>query len=299
LTYPNFKVLLIDDGSEGQESKKLTKEFGNLLWLGLSENKGFSGGHNAGLDYALQNEAEFVWLLNNDATVDKTALDTLIKNALRNNKIAALSAAVLDAVPETAINNDRTKLGTPSNIGGPQSSENKSNLQTPIMGLGVIDYCRGKTLLKKTTSLEPVECQWLAASNLLLRLRAIKECGGFDDRYFLYFEDVELSHKLRLAGWRCLFVPSTHINHIGGASTEEGLKHWRAYYYTRNRCLFFRTYASFPQRVSCFFFIWMHILRHCFSLSFKGESGKRQLQAELQGARDFLIGQFGPARHLQ
>ncbi len=275
LTYPNFKVLIIDNGSPQKESKTLAEGDPRLFWLGLDENKGFSGGHNAGLAYAMQNGADFVWLLNNDATVEANCLSKLIEIAESEKSVGAVNAAVLD----TVLNSDLSK--------------------TPVAGRGVIDYRRGKTLLKEAASqTDFVDCDWLAASNLLLRTEAIRQVGDFDERYFLYFEDVELCHRLRLSGWRCLHVSDAHITHVGGASTEESLQHWRSYYYTRNRCLFFKTYATLPQRLSSFFFIWMHVLRHCLSLTFKGAKGTKQLRAELKGMKDFVAGRFGPAMNL-
>jgi GT2 family glycosyltransferase len=276
LKYDNFKILLIDNGSLNEETKPLLQlDTERLLWLRLPENKGFSGGHNAGIKVALEHNADFIWLLNNDATVETDCLGKLIQIAQKEDRVGALNAAVLDVVP------------------GQNNNDPK-----PSKGQGVIDYRRGKTLLKAGPDAEFADCDWLAASNLLLRREAIEQTGAFDERYFLYFEDVELCHKLRLRGWRCLFVPGARITHVGGASTEDNLKHWRSYYYTRNRLLFFQTYANSTQRISSFFSIWMHLLRHCVSLSLKGKKGKKQLDAELQGARDFLAGRFGQASNL-
>ena len=275
LKYANFKVLLVDNGSSNEESKPLMQlDAKRLLWLRLPENRGFSGGHNAGIKMALENGAEFIWLLNNDATVEEDCLDKLVRIAQKQDHVGALNAAVLDTVPGSEASAATTR------------------------GQGVIDYRRGKTLLQAGPDKEFVDCEWLAASNLLLRRQAIEETGTFDERYFLYFEDVELCQKLRLRGWRCLFVPGARITHVGGASTEDNLKHWRSYYYTRNRLLFFQTYANLPQRLSSFFSIWMHLIRHCFSLSIKGEKGRKQLKAEIQGARDFLAGRFGQCSDL-
>ena len=60
---------------------------------------------------------------------------------------------------------------------------------------------------------------WLSGSCLLLRRSAFDSVDGFDPRYFMYFEDVDLGERLGLAGWRNVYVPSAEVVHVGGVST--------------------------------------------------------------------------------
>src|ERR1700678_3070960 len=106
LTYGNFKILLIDNGSLNEETKPLLQlDTERLLWLRLPENKGFSGGHNAGIEVAVENKADFIWLLNNDATVEEDCLEKLVQVAQKEERVGAINAAVLDAVPGDRSNN--------------------------------------------------------------------------------------------------------------------------------------------------------------------------------------------------
>jgi GT2 family glycosyltransferase len=264
MNYPNFNVLVIDNGTGNEDSKGLIKEFNKLFWTPLTDNEGFAGGCNAGISYGVQNGFKYIWLLNNDTTVESSTLSQLVEVSEQQHKVGAANAAILNTVTNTI-----------------------------EPGRGVIDFGQGKTKLKDSGNVDFVDCDWLAASNLLVSTEALKEVGAFDERYFLYFEDVELCHRLKLGGWKCLHVPKAHITHIGGASTEGELKHWRSYYYTRNRLLFFQTYADFAQRIAAFCSIWMHLIRHGISLPMKGEEGARQLQAEIAGAQDFIATRYG------
>src|SRR4029079_11601459 len=63
------------------------------------------------------------------------------------------------------------------------------------------------------------EAGWLSGSCLLLRRDAFDSVDGFDARYFMYFEDVDLGERLGAAGWRNVYVPSAEVVHVGGAST--------------------------------------------------------------------------------
>ncbi|MBU4214649.1 MAG: glycosyltransferase family 2 protein [Actinobacteria bacterium] len=59
---------------------------------------------------------------------------------------------------------------------------------------------------------------WLSGSCLLLRRTAFEQIGGFDERYFMFFEDVDLGERLGRAGWASLYVPQATVTHLGGAS---------------------------------------------------------------------------------
>jgi GT2 family glycosyltransferase len=283
LGYPNFRTLLVDNGSDTLDGDLLKQEFNEIELLRLDSNRGFSGGCNAGIAYSLEHGGDFVWVLNNDTEVRNDSLSLLVEAASNNKKAAALAAAVLDSVPETS---------------SKTVANDKSANEKTIPGRGIIDFRRAKSLLREPPGDDPTECEWLAASNLLLRAEAIKGEMVFDDRYFLYFEDTELCYRLNLKGWKCLLVPRARIEHAGGASTTDNLQHWRSYYYTRNRLLFFSTYATFPTKLLTMLAIHAHLLRHRISLPKKGERGRKQLKAELMGARDFQLGKFGKCEEL-
>ncbi|HEY9784319.1 MAG TPA: glycosyltransferase family 2 protein [Candidatus Obscuribacterales bacterium] len=165
-------------------------------------------------------------------------------------------------------------------------------------GRGEIDFVRAKTFLRSDFSGRVVDCQWLSGSNLLLRSSALQMAGLFDESYFLYFEDTELCHRLRLGGWSCLLVPDAIIEHTGNASTDGKRRFWRDYYYTRNRLLFFTTYLKGAKSIPACAFIFAHLLRHAIVLPFRGERGRCQLKAEMLGARDFICRSFGKAQCL-
>ncbi|MEF2977759.1 glycosyltransferase family 2 protein [Subtercola sp. YIM 133946] len=72
----------------------------------------------------------------------------------------------------------------------------------------------------KTTSTTPLPSGWLSGACLLVRRSAFDEVGGFDDRFFMYFEDVDLAERLGLADWRVLYVPTASVHHAGGTTTQ-------------------------------------------------------------------------------
>jgi len=271
-TYSDYKVLLVDNGSPDNDGQKLAEEFPEVELLVNSNNEGFAGGCNRGLEKAMANGAAFIWLLNNDAQARPESITHLMAAAVSNPDAAAFGAVVLEG-----------------------------NLQTAQeAGVGEISFSKAKTYLRKlpASNGETLPCAWLSGSNLLLRHSALKKVGIFDERYYLYFEDVELCHRLTQAGFQCLLVPGSTIEHEGNASTPGGLSLWRSYYHTRNRLLFFMQYCPPAQKPLAWLAIYGHFVKHCFTLPFRGAAGKGRLKAEWLGLRDYAAGKFGPATGL-
>ncbi len=269
LTYGNYRVLLVDNGSDDHDGDKLAKEFPSVTLLRLSENFGFAGGCNRGMEYCLNNKAELIWLVNNDAKVASDSLSILLEQAKLNPKAGALGGAVVDSLVADQKHVEASR--------------------------GTINFRAAKTKVVSQVVTEPVNCDWLHGSNLLLRASTLQEVGLFDERYFLYFEDTELCHRINLKGWKCLFVPDALIEHLGSASTQDSRKHWRSYYYIRNRFLFFNTYLKGAAALPANLNMLTHVARHALVLPFRGPDGQNKLRAELLGARDYFSRKFGKA----
>lgn len=260
----------------------MAKEFNGVECLVLRENLGFAGGFNAGIKYCMERGAQWIWLLNNDTRVAPDTLNILVSEALKNPKAAVLGASVRY-----------------SNTGHYDYYEDPGN--NTVSGPGKIDFVRAKTFLRppnKSSQAIVASSQWLSGSNLLLRCAALTDKYVFDPDYFLYFEDTEFCTRIRSHGWECLFVPDTYIYHEGNASTGGELRYWRAYYYTRNRLLFFSRVLGM-KALPAFCSISLHLLRHLLVLPFRGIKGRKQLKAELLGLRDYLLGRFGKASCLE
>lgn len=97
---------------------------------------------------------------------------------------------------------------------------------------GIFEFDRGQF-----DAIEDVPA--LCGASMLLRRRMLDEIGGFDTRYFMYFEDVDLSWRARRAGWRVVYTPHARLRHVHAASSREGSPLWR-FFVARNR-LFFLT----------------------------------------------------------
>lgn len=272
LNYPSFQKLVTDNASPDKSGEIIAAEFPEWQYQKLPDNLGFAGGSNASVNWCIERGADWIWILNNDTLVDQNSLSQLMQIALKEEKAGLLGAAVF----------------TPNESGYSRS------------GTGRIDFRKAKTFERGEIDdkEESISCQWVSGCNMLIRAEAFKQMNGFDEKFFLYFEDTDLCWRMNEAGWSCLFVPKASIKHAGNVSTQGKLSIWRSYYYTRNRLLFFLKNKKGLAAVPALLSIYSHILRHCLVLPFRGENGRRQLKAELLGLKDYLNGNFGKANCL-
>src|SRR5262245_61570674 len=80
-----------------------------------------------------------------------------------------------------------------------------------------------RDLPSQDASTDPIEVDWITGTCLLIRTRAFREVHGFDERYFLYWEDADLCQRLRKGGGRIVFVPSTVVVHAAARSSDRAL----------------------------------------------------------------------------
>ncbi len=176
-------------------------------------NLGFSGGANFAARAASERGAEWLWLLNNDTEVAIDALAILL-GVGEDPRVAMVGPRII-SMADGRIWHDGGAIHWPE--GRPLS-----------VGYGGVPAADGG-------SPRPVE--FVCGCAPLIRLAPFLENGGFDDRFYLYYEDADLSLRLTAAGFRLLHAPRAEVRHHGSASTGSRSPSSR-YYALRNRRLF-------------------------------------------------------------
>lgn len=214
--YPNLRIVVVDNGSTDDSVRQLRSRFPTLTILENAANLGFSGGCNAGINFSLENSAEYVWLLNNDTTVAHDALSALIDVAESNAEIGAVGAVIFE--------------------------RGSDNVQA--WGGGSINFLTGAPRhFHRPPPLS--ELDYLTGASLLLRRKALANVGLLDeDRFFLYWEDVDLGFRLRKAGWKLAVAQSARVWHADSASTGR-LSPIKDVYFSASTVAFFSRYAKF------------------------------------------------------
>lgn len=211
-TVGHFDVMVVDGNSGDGSAEKLAAHFAGEQWrdwvsvLPLDLNGGFGWANNQAMLRLLQrpNPPEFIHLLNPDTLVEPGAIAALLDVIRTNPRLGGVCSQLLEP--------DGTLAGSAFNF--------------PSAGREFVRGARfgrlGKWLRIEPAVIErehPGPAQWLTGASVMLRSAALRETGLFDDGFFLYFEEVELMHRMGKAGWSLWLVPSSRVTHIAGAAT--------------------------------------------------------------------------------
>lgn len=220
-------VVLVDNGSTDGSAAQLLAAHPHIKLLRSPHNAGFTGGNNLGMQYALKEGYELVLLLNNDTFVSPGFLQSLQQYLELNRNVAAVQ-------PRIFFHHDRNKLWSAG------SYYNK------VLGF---TYTRGLNKANQPAYDTPAAVDWISGCALMVRSVVLRQTGLFDPNMFLYFEDADLSFRIRKAGYGLAYVPESVIYHIAGASgKKEGQKNtvqpFVYYYNLRNRVWFLKKYSA-------------------------------------------------------
>lgn len=262
------KIILIDNGSMDGSVKYVKKKFPKTRVKIFHRNKGFTGAVNFALQYGLRHKAKYVLILNNDIKVYPSFLQHMVSFADHHSKAGVISPLIL------------------------YPGKNK---KIWFAG-GEIDRLRfsgghlhlGETIDKKIK--RPYISQYLSGCALLIKCQVIEKIGLFDDRFFLYYEDVDYSLRAQKEGFKCYIVPKAKIVHIQNPSILDDAH--KEYYLTRNHLLLLDKHASLK----------IKIREHVRTVKTAYEKLAEQednikAQYALMGIKDYLLRRFGKREH--
>lgn len=209
--YEEKKLVVVDNNSQDESFEIAKKGFPTCIFIKNMENLGFAGGMNVGIREALRLGADYVWLFNNDAEAEPTALRKLVD--------------FLDSHPEAAA---------------------ASPIITDFSGKewfvsGKVSYVRMRAVHGKRKSEDiPYQSEYLSGCALLVRCSSFKSVGLLDERYFLYYEDADISLRLRRSGEKLFVIPAARVRH-GEQSERENAE--KIYYLVYSGLIFFHEHT--------------------------------------------------------
>lgn len=217
-----FEIVLVDNGSGDGSAEFVKDRFKDWLsgeaqprlkLVELAENRGFSGGNLAGLEHCAAT-SRYIATLNNDTRAEPGWLETLL-TALETRplqeKWAAAGGAMLFAQAST-------------------SQIASAGIEVRRDGLA-LDARIGEKLRENE---QEAEIFGVCAGAALYRREAVNEVGFFDPAFFAYLEDADLAWRLRLAGWRALYVPGALVWHEYSGTGKQGSP-FKSFQLGRNR----------------------------------------------------------------
>lgn len=271
LDFPDYKIFLVDNGSENQEGSRLKNAFPELELIENSENIGFTGGNNVGIRVALEQGFTHLLLLNNDTLVEPDFLGEMMRKFQQNPDLGVVQPLILFL-------NDPKKIWSAGGKWVPSLSR--------AISLGdrepLVDY------RVKSSTLD-----WATGCCMLISREAVLAVGLLNDQYFAYFEDVEWSLRFRKAGFGIALAEKAIIYHEAGASSKkqhaEGVLSPRVFYFhVRNQFFLVRTEGNVAGLVYHFF----RFLAWAAYFLVRGRFKK--LKSVLKGIRDGMSAPLKP-----
>jgi GT2 family glycosyltransferase len=297
LAYAEREIVVIDNGSDDGSEERLRGELPDLTLIQTGANLGYAGGNNVGFDYALSQGAKYVLVLNNDTRVDPGMLEELIGVFEENSRAGMVSPIVFSGT-------DGDRIWYAGTLWDERNMTFKRQGDGEALG---DHHCESS----------PYPTLSAAGCGFLIRADVLRALGGFDEDFFLYWEEMDLSSRVLQAGYQILVAPKARMWHIVGETFRSlgptGAA-TAAYYKTRNSLLWarkhlsgsshrkfmYRILPSILPRIECSWIpqtgelnraYWK--LRECLKAYLTSHRDPR-FRAALQGIRDFRRGRFGP-----
>jgi len=200
---------------------------GRIVFLASPVNLGFAGGNNLGIRLATGGGADYLWLLNADTVVTRDALSALVRAARSGERVGAVQSLLLHAGGRRRVDSSGQKL----TVAGIRNDTSRPPRGTGgDRGIPVLGAC---------------------AASVIYDAAALRDVGLFDEEFFIICEDVDLSFRLQLSGYRILLSPKSVVFHKVGITTagfrDDPLK---VYFGYRNEWIVALRYLSWRQLIA-------------------------------------------------
>ncbi|NWF97483.1 MAG: glycosyltransferase family 2 protein [Nitrospirae bacterium] len=270
IDYDNFDIIIVDNASTDGSVEAIRERFPNLKLIVNKENLGGTGGFNTGMRYFLKNNNfvyKYIWLLDNDAEVEIDTLKELVKAMEEDEKIGIAGSRIID-INSRDITIEAGAFFRWDTIGVKPLFRNKKNIQF---------------------SHKTYEVDYVAICSALVRTKAIEEAGFMDDRFFIFWDDMDWGLQFKKNNFKVVSVFTSVAYHP--AFTEKRSPLVDFYYGYRNALLTYAKHSGLLQRLP----IYLRHIRYCSKvLFFLGLTGRWDLMCMgFAGIKDFLIGRWG------
>jgi GT2 family glycosyltransferase len=203
---PWNQVIVVDNASSDGSVEMLRQEF---PWVKLTlcpKNDGYGAAANLAIRSC---SSKYVLLLNSDTVVKPGTVQALSKYLDRHPQVAIAGPQLVN--PDGTSQTSCFAFPTPL-----QTLLRETSLSRLIRHASQFTYVNSKDESGNSTDRVP----WVLGAVLAIRRDAFEAVGGFDESFFMYFEEVDLCYRLDQAGWQTHFVPDASVIHVGGASTK-------------------------------------------------------------------------------
>jgi GT2 family glycosyltransferase len=189
--YERLEMIAVDNGSTDDSVAEIRARFPDVELIEAGTNAGFAIGNNLGIRRALARGADFVWLLNNDTVVERSALRAMLAEVDRDPRAGIIGCVLLE--------------------------NHVDEVQT--WGGGTL-YARFGLATVLTAPAD--DLAYISGACMLLRREVLETVGLLDEAYFFFMEDVDLSYRAEQAGWSIAIARDGFVRHKGGVTIQRG-----------------------------------------------------------------------------
>lgn len=221
-TYENLKIYVVDNNSGDRIGADLA-QYKDIVFIQNNKNLGYAAGNNVGIKRALEEGADYIFILNPDTEVEKSCIKILA------GKIEKYDAGIV---------NPKIYFGDKKTLWFAGKKFDVAN----VMGvhIGVDEKDEGQYD-------EDKQLDDITGAALLIKREVFEKIGLFDERYFLYYEDSDFAFRAKYEGFKMMYIYSALVYHENAQSTGLGSP-VQNYFITRNRMLFALKFLSLRVR---------------------------------------------------
>jgi GT2 family glycosyltransferase len=268
-SYPNQKVIVLDNHSTDGSTTAVREAYPDVHIVELDENLGYAGNNNVGIQAAMDQGADWIFVLNEDVILDSECIMKLMEGVEKDSRVGIAGPLVYHYDEPNVIQSAGGALGKyweSIHIGQNELDRGQFNMTRPV--------------------------DWISGCAILVRRTAIEQAGLLDKNYFIYWEETEWCIRASKAGWLIYHVPQAKLWHKGVQRNYQP-KPYVTYYVTRNRLF---TLVKHHAPLMVWFVAFLQIFRTLLSWSIKPKwrSLRKHRNAMWKGLVDFLQHRLGP-----
>ena len=269
IDYPSCTIHVVDNGSTDGSFERLKDALPGVPVHSTGRNLGYTGGVNACLRYAKEDDPAYVLVLNNDTVVTPQFLRHLV-HAMEKEPGAAAACGTIYCHHD------------------PERVWFAGGRMVPWRGLALHDHAG--EILKPEELGEPKKTDFLNGCMVLFRTSVLDQIGGEDERFFMVLDDIELSARIQKKGFSLLYVPRSIIYH---KVLGEDLSPFKIYYAVRNRFLLINVaFEGFDRVIARLYFSSVIVAK----LLYWRVANPKFFRATWYGIQDYRKGRFGAGR---
>ena len=240
------KIFLVDNGSDIESLVDLGEKYPDITYIRSDSNLGFAAGYNLGLQKALTGDYHFFLIINNDTKADPFMLNELAE-ASKDEKVGLVAPIIY-------------YYDSPDRIWSSGGSVNEFLLM-PLESHNQRSIIGG-----------PTERTFISGCCYLLKRDLLEQVGLFDERFFLYFEDLDLCMRVNKSQWKMMVIPTAKLWHKVSRSSGGQDSERERYQYALSSGLYFRKYISVANAIPIILFRLGSALKTTVKLLLRGET---------------------------